>query len=81
MGEGGCGVAEGAAAQASQQVVDLRGGSFLKVTIAKWLTPKGVSISQMGLVPTIEVKTTEENIKNKVDPVLDRAVQYLKTGK
>src|SRR3989344_2916796 len=24
-----------------QEVVDLRGGSFLKITIAKWLTPKG----------------------------------------
>ena len=35
-----------------QEVVNLRDNeSFLKITIAKWLTPKGHSISEVGLEP------------------------------
>jgi carboxyl-terminal processing protease len=53
----------------------------LKVTIARWLTPKGHSISEEGLKPDIEVKMTADDAAAGKDPQLDRAVQYLKTGK
>lgn len=64
-----------------QKVIEVTDTTSLKLTVAKWLTPNGVSISQKGIEPTIEVVTTDEHIKNKIDPVLDRAVEYLKTGK
>lgn len=39
-----------------QELVPLRGGTSLKVTIARWLTPNGVSISGGGLTPDVVVK-------------------------
>jgi carboxyl-terminal processing protease len=53
----------------------------LKVTIARWLTPKGHSISEEGLKPDIEVKLTADDAAVGKDPQLNRAVEYLKTGK
>jgi carboxyl-terminal processing protease len=49
----------------------------LKVTIAKWLTPKGVSISEKGIEPDIKVPFTEDDAKNKKDPQMDKAVEFL----
>lgn len=53
-------------------------GTYLKYTVAEWLTPKGTSINLKGLTPDIEVKnadaltyafTPEEEIVNEVDSV------------
>jgi carboxyl-terminal processing protease len=64
-----------------QEVMDVTDTTTLKLTIAKWLTPNGVSISEKGLVPTILVETTEQDLQNKTDPVLNRALEYFKKGK
>lgn len=61
-----------------QALEKLRGGSSLKITIAKWLTPKGHSISEKGLDPDIKIELTEEDIKNEKDPQLDKAIEILK---
>ncbi|MDP3954530.1 MAG: S41 family peptidase [bacterium] len=63
-----------------QQVEDLRGGSSLKVTIAKWFTPSGASIDKNGIEPDIVVERTEEDIKAQKDPQLDRAINLLITN-
>ena len=60
-----------------QQVVDLRGGSFLKITIAKWLTPKGISISEVGLEPDIKVSITDQDAEADRDPQLDKALETI----
>jgi carboxyl-terminal processing protease len=60
-----------------QQVVDLSDGSFLKITIAKWLTPKGSSISEVGLSPDIKVEMTDLDIESKKDPQLDKALEII----
>jgi len=60
-----------------QEVVDLKGGSFLKITIANWLTPKGNSISDVGLTPDVKVDITEEDIQQKKDPQLDKALEIV----
>lgn len=60
-----------------QQLMDLGGGAELKVTIARWLTPNGSSISDGGLHPNIEATTSIELIKQKLDPQKDAAVKYL----
>ncbi len=60
-----------------QELVDLPSGSSLKVTIARWLTPNGVSISNGGLKPDIEVVRTIEDREAERDPQLDAALQIL----
>lgn len=65
-----------------QQIEDLPDGSSLKVTVAKWLTPKGRSIHEVGIAPDVQVQRSQEDIDNGRDPQFDRAVQLLleKTG-
>lgn len=60
-----------------QEVLDLSGGSALKVTIAKWLTPSGHNINKEGIAPETEVKLTEDDIKNQKDPQLDKALEEI----
>ncbi|MDP3883220.1 MAG: S41 family peptidase [Candidatus Staskawiczbacteria bacterium] len=62
-----------------QEVINLRGGSFLKITIAKWLTPNGNSISEVGLEPDIKVDITEQDIEEEKDPQLDKALEIIGT--
>ncbi len=64
-----------------QEVLDVTGDTTMKITVAKWLTPDGTWISEHGLTPDIPVQVTEKDIANHVDPVLNRALQYFKTGK
>ncbi len=64
-----------------QIIKKLSDGSELKVTIAHWFTPKGRAIHGKGIEPDIVVKLTPEDQKAGKDPQLDRAVQYLLTGK
>ena len=61
-----------------QEVIDLRGGSFLKVTVANWLTPKGNSISDVGLTPDVKVDITDQDIQQKKDPQLGKALELIK---
>lgn len=60
-----------------QDVVNLPGGSSLHVTIAKWLTPKGHSIHDVGITPDTEVKITEDDRKNGKDPQLEKALEII----
>lgn len=61
-----------------QELVDITPETSLKVTVAKWLTPKGTSISQSGLEPNIKVPFTLKDFENKKDPQMDKAVEILK---
>lgn len=61
-----------------QQLEEFPDGSSLKVTIAKWLTPSGLSISEKGLEVDIEVKLTEEDIKSKRDAQLNKALEEIR---
>ncbi|MCD5381686.1 MAG: S41 family peptidase [Candidatus Pacebacteria bacterium] len=60
-----------------QELVELKDGSSLKVTVARWLTPEGVSISEAGLTPDIEVERTPDDRMNDIDPQLDEAINFL----
>ncbi len=55
----------------------LSDGSQLRVTIARWYTPKDREIHQKGLEPDIVVPLTEEDSKAERDPQLERAIKYL----
>ncbi|HVV15437.1 MAG TPA: S41 family peptidase [Candidatus Paceibacterota bacterium] len=60
-----------------QQLMELGGGAELKITIARWLTPNGSSISDGGLTPDILATTTPELIKAGKDVQKDAAVKWL----
>lgn len=60
-----------------QQLVQLGGGAELKVTVARWLTPGGTSISDGGLTPDIEVDRTAEDRTAGKDPQMDAAEAWL----
>jgi carboxyl-terminal processing protease len=61
-----------------QEIQNLRDESSLKVTIAKWLTPKGDVIQGVGLKPDIEVENTPEDEDKDLDPQLDKAIEAVK---
>ncbi len=59
-----------------QEVENLKDGSTVKVTVAKWFTPNGFGIDKTGLVPDIEVKNDgEKNPSN--DAQLEKALGVL----
>jgi carboxyl-terminal processing protease len=64
-----------------QELVKITPDTSLKVTVARWLTPKGNSISEGGLTPDFEVKFSSEDQTAGKDPQLARAVTYLLSGK
>jgi carboxyl-terminal processing protease len=49
----------------------------VRVTIAKWLTPNGRTIHEVGLEPDFEVELTEEDFRAERDPQLDKAIEVL----
>ena len=60
-----------------QELVRITPDTSLKVTIARWLTPKGNSISSVGLKPDYEVKMTPDDITKGKDPQMEKAIQIL----
>ncbi len=62
-----------------QQVIPLSEGSTVKLTIARWVLPSGKSLENGGLTPDFEVKMTEDDVKNKRDPQLDKALEVIKS--
>ena len=61
-----------------QELERLKEGSSLKITVAKWLTPKGELITDKGLEPDIKVEMTEEDYEKERDPQLDKAIEIIK---
>jgi len=61
-----------------QEPERLKDGSLLKITTAKWLTPKGQSITDVGLEPDRVVEMTEEDYEEGRDTQLDKAIEILK---
>lgn len=60
-----------------QELIDVKDGSSLKLTIARWLTPNGNSISEKGLEPDVKVELTIEDFEAGRDPQMDKAVEIL----
>lgn len=60
-----------------QETLPLGDGSLIKVTTAKWYTPKDRNIDSEGIEPDVNVEITEEDIKNKFDRQLEYAKKSL----
>lgn len=61
-----------------QEFLPLSDGSTVKVTVAEWLTPEGRNINKEGISPDVEVKVSADDIKDKKDPQLDKALEMVK---
>lgn len=48
----------------------------VRITIARWLTPNGNQINEVGLTPDIEVLYTQEDVDADRDPQLDAAINF-----
>lgn len=53
------------------------GGSSLKITVARWLTPSGRSIDHEGIMPDVPVELSPDDFKNGVDSQLQAAIDQL----
>ncbi len=60
-----------------QQLISLPDGAQLKVTIARWFTPKGVNISEKGITPNTVIERSADDVNNNRDPQRDAARQQL----
>ncbi len=60
-----------------QEINKLPYEAGINITIQKYLTPNGTDINKKGITPDIEVKLTEEDVKNKNDLQLKKAVEVL----
>jgi len=49
----------------------------VRITIAKWLTPKERTIHNVGLEPDIMIELTQDDIDAQLDPQLDKAIELL----
>ena len=61
-----------------QELVEITPETSLKVTVARWLTPKGHSISENGLEPEVKVTLTKEDVQKGKDPQMEKAAELLR---
>lgn len=62
-----------------QELISISDSSSLKVTVARWLTPNGKSISDGGLTPDYIVEMKKEDREANRDPQMDKAIKLLLT--
>jgi len=60
-----------------QELVTLPGGASLKVTVARWLTPNGISFSHGGLAPDVKITRTPQQVMEGTDTQMDAALEWL----
>lgn len=58
-----------------QEANDLGGGAGVHVTVAKWLTPKGIWVNGKGLEPDVKIALDEKNLT--IDTQLEKAIEEL----
>lgn len=66
-----------------QEINKLPNNSGINITIQKYLTPNGTDIHKKGITPDVVVELTDEQIKNKDDAQLKKAIEIaheLQTG-
>jgi carboxyl-terminal processing protease len=61
-----------------QELENLKDNSEIKITVAKWLTPKGRGINKVGLEPDVKVELTPDDVTAGHDPQMDRALELFK---
>jgi carboxyl-terminal processing protease len=49
----------------------------VRITVARWLTPKERQIHEVGLTPDVIVEITQEDVDADRDPQLEKAIEIL----
>lgn len=62
-----------------QEINKLPDNAGINITIQKYLTPNGTDIHKKGITPDIVVDLTEENVKNKDDVQLKKAIEVARS--
>jgi carboxyl-terminal processing protease len=57
-----------------QELIPLKNGGNLRLTVSKWLTPKGNDINEKGVEPDIVVENSIEDFDAGRDPQLQKAI-------
>ncbi len=60
-----------------QELIQITPKTSLKLTIARWLTPNGKSISKEGLEPDVKVEFTKKDLEAGKDPQMEKAIEVL----
>lgn len=58
-----------------QEINKLPNSAGINITIQKYLTPNGTDIHKKGITPDVVVELTDEDIKNKNDAQLKKAIE------
>jgi len=61
-----------------QRLINLNDGSVLKVTVARWYTPKGNNINKEGVAPHEKVELTADDANAGRDPQLEAGIEKLR---
>lgn len=61
-----------------QELVPLSNKTSLKVTVARWLTPQGRSLSEESLEPDVEVVVSKDDVISNRDVQMEKALELLK---
>ena len=61
-----------------QRIFPLPNQTGMNLTIAKYLTPKGIDINKKGITPDYSVTYTEKDFINNKDPQMDEAKKIIK---
>ncbi len=60
-----------------QELQDLKDNTEIKITVAKWYTPKGRGIHKIGLEPDVKVELTQDDFNAGKDPQMDKALEMV----
>ena len=58
-----------------QEINKLPNNAGINITIQKYLTPNGTDIHKKGITPDVVVELTEDEVKNKDDVQLKKAIE------
>lgn len=60
-----------------QELINLKEGGAVKVTVAKWITPGGINLNHNGLDPDVKVTISDSDASAGKDPQMDKAVEVV----
>jgi len=60
-----------------QELIPLKHGGNLRLTVSQWLTPKGHEVNEKGIKPDYFIENTIEDFENGRDPQMEMAMKIL----